>query len=58
MLKFSGLVIWRLGSRTTIRNYSAPGVTVFKADKADSVRNISDKSVEAAEIGAKEGSSK
>ncbi|CAH0724022.1 unnamed protein product, partial [Brenthis ino] len=56
MLKFSGLVIWRLGSRTTLRNYSAPGVTVFKADKADSVRNISDKSAEAADIGAKEGS--
>ncbi|XP_072929420.1 FAST kinase domain-containing protein 4-like [Epargyreus clarus] len=45
MLKFSGLVIWRLGSRSTLRSYSAPGATVFKTDKFDSSRSISDKNV-------------
>ncbi|KAL0881340.1 hypothetical protein ABMA27_001220 [Loxostege sticticalis] len=36
MLKFSGAIIWRLGTRATIRKYSGPGATVLKADKGDS----------------------
>lgn len=42
MLKFSGAVIWRLGSRGSIRKYSAPGATVVKTSKLDGDR-ISDK---------------
>lgn len=56
MLKFSGVVIWRLGSRSTLRKYSAPSVTVFKSDKVDSSRNITDKNVEATTSGLKESS--
>ncbi|XP_063827727.1 FAST kinase domain-containing protein 4 [Ostrinia nubilalis] len=43
MLKFSGAIIWRLGTRATIRKYSGPGVTVLKTDKGDSSRSITDK---------------
>ncbi|XP_050678006.1 FAST kinase domain-containing protein 4 [Leptidea sinapis] len=43
MLKFSGFVYWRLGSRTTgIRSYAGPGANMFKADKTDSSKLISD----------------
>lgn len=35
MLKFSSAVIWRLGTRSTIRKYSSTGAAVFKTDKID-----------------------
>ncbi|XP_034828542.1 FAST kinase domain-containing protein 4 [Maniola hyperantus] len=57
MLKYSGLVIWRLGSRNTVRKYSAPGVTMFKADKTESPTNIPDKNVQTPASAAKETSS-
>ncbi|CAB3226971.1 unnamed protein product [Arctia plantaginis] len=47
MLKLSGLVIWRLGSRTAVRKYSSPSATVFKTDKLEVSTNLSDKPSEA-----------
>lgn len=35
MLKFSSTVIWRLGTRSTLRKYSSTGAAVFKTDKID-----------------------
>lgn len=35
MLKFSTAVIWRLGTRSTLRKYSSTGAAVFKTDKID-----------------------
>lgn len=35
MLKFSCAVIWRLGTRTTLRKYSSTGAAVFKTEKID-----------------------
>lgn len=58
MLKFSGLVIWRLGSRNSVRKYSAPGVTMFKADKTDSPANIPGKNPQTPALTGKETSSK
>ncbi|CAH0673802.1 unnamed protein product [Spodoptera exigua] len=46
MLKLSGQVIWRLGSRAAVRKYSGPGATVFKTEKLDLSTNTSDKRVE------------
>ncbi|CAK1543782.1 unnamed protein product [Leptosia nina] len=43
MLKFGGLVAWRLGSRSTIRNYAGPGATVFKSDKSEHPKDLSGK---------------
>ncbi|CAH2085882.1 unnamed protein product [Euphydryas editha] len=57
MLKFSGLVIWRLGSRTSLRKYSAPSVTGFKAEKSELSRNISERNVEANSVETKDGPS-
>ncbi|XP_023940990.2 FAST kinase domain-containing protein 4 [Bicyclus anynana] len=56
MLKFSGLVVWRLGSRNIVRKYSAPGVTMFKSEKTDSPTNIPDKNVQTPESVGKESS--
>lgn len=42
MLKFSGAVIWRLGTRANVRKYSSPSTAAFK-DKIESVRSVSDK---------------
>lgn len=44
MLKFSGSIIWRLGTRATIRKYSIPGATLVKNDKLDLTRNVAAKS--------------
>ncbi|XP_049870508.1 FAST kinase domain-containing protein 4 isoform X2 [Pectinophora gossypiella] len=41
MLKFSGLV-WRLGTRSTIRKYSSAGATLYKTDKSE-VKSVPDK---------------
>ncbi|XP_022834426.1 protein TBRG4 [Spodoptera litura] len=46
MLKLSGQVIWRLGSRAAVRKYSGPSATVFKTEKLDLSTNTSDKRVE------------
>lgn len=46
MLKLSGRVIWRLGSRTTVRKYSSPSATVFKTDKLDVSTNIANNTSE------------
>lgn len=54
MLKFSGLVIWRLGSRSS-RKYSGPSVTGFKAELS---RNITEKNVDANSVETKNGPSK
>ncbi|XP_038221665.1 FAST kinase domain-containing protein 4 [Zerene cesonia] len=43
MLKFGGLVALRLGSRSSIRNYAGPGATMFKSDKTDTPKDMSDK---------------
>ncbi|XP_075976149.1 FAST kinase domain-containing protein 4 isoform X2 [Anticarsia gemmatalis] len=43
MLKLSGLVIWRLGSRAAVRKYSSPSATVFKTEKLEVSTNIADK---------------
>ncbi|XP_068624256.1 FAST kinase domain-containing protein 4-like [Battus philenor] len=43
MLKFNGLVIWRLGTRAMIRKYSSPSATVIKTEKFESPKSISDK---------------
>lgn len=47
MLKLSGLVIWRLGSRAAVRKYSGPGATVFKTEKLDLSNNTADKGLQA-----------
>ncbi|XP_026498467.2 FAST kinase domain-containing protein 4 isoform X1 [Vanessa tameamea] len=57
MLKFSGLVIWRLGSRSSLRKYSAPGATVFKAHKTEPSTNVTDRNVEGNTLGIKDGPS-
>lgn len=46
MLKLSGLVIWRLGSRAVVRKYSGPSATVFKTEKLELSTNIPDKRLE------------
>lgn len=46
MLKLSGQVIWRLGSRAAVRKYSGPSATVFKTEKLDLSTNTSDKRIE------------
>ena len=46
MLKLSGLVIWRLGSRAAVRKYSGPSATVFKTEKLELSTNIPDKRLE------------
>ncbi|KAJ8724643.1 hypothetical protein PYW08_016117 [Mythimna loreyi] len=46
MLKLSGLVIWRLGSRAAVRKYSGPSATVFKTEKLELSTNISDKKLQ------------
>ncbi|XP_047026052.1 FAST kinase domain-containing protein 4 [Helicoverpa zea] len=46
MLKLSGALIWRLGSRAVVRKYSGPSATVFKTEKLDLSTNIADKKVE------------
>lgn len=43
MLKLSGLVIWRLGSRAAVRKYSSPSATIFKTEKLEVSTNIPDK---------------
>lgn len=55
MLKFSGLVIWRLGSRTSLRKYSGPSVTGFKAELS---RNVTEKNVDTNSVETKNGPSK
>lgn len=52
MLKLSGLVIWRLGSRAAVRKYSGPSATVFKTEKLELSTNIPDKRLQ--EITAEE----
>ncbi|XP_045449411.1 FAST kinase domain-containing protein 4 [Melitaea cinxia] len=54
MLKFSGLVIWRLGSRTSLRKYSGPSVTGFKAELS---RNVTEKNVDTNSVETKNGPS-
>ncbi|XP_063368404.1 FAST kinase domain-containing protein 4 [Cydia amplana] len=49
MLKFSGSVIWRLGSRATLRQYSSAGATVVKADKLEVDGSLSNKNAQSAE---------
>lgn len=46
MLKFSSAVLWRLGTRSTVRKYSSTGAAVFITDKIDakSLSNNSTKS--------------
>lgn len=46
MLKLSGLVIWRLGSRAAVRKYSNSSATVIKAEKLELSTNIPDKRLE------------
>ncbi|CAK1578943.1 unnamed protein product [Parnassius mnemosyne] len=43
MLKFHGLIIWRLGSRAMIRKYSSASASVFKTQNFESSKAISDK---------------
>lgn len=43
MLKLSGLVIWRLSSRSALRKYSSTSATIFKTEKLDVSPNIADK---------------
>ncbi|KAM3956288.1 LOW QUALITY PROTEIN: FAST kinase domain-containing protein 4 [Aphomia sociella] len=45
MLKFSGSIIWRLGSRTVARPYSSSGAAVFKSDQLDPTRNALEKNI-------------
>lgn len=52
MLKLSGLVFWRLGSRAVVRKYSGPSATVFKTEKLELSTNIPDKRLQ--EITAEE----
>ncbi|XP_045535218.1 FAST kinase domain-containing protein 4 isoform X1 [Papilio machaon] len=54
MLKFNGLVIWRLGSRAIIRKYSSPSATVFKTEKIDASKSISDKNITSPETNGKD----
>ncbi|CAG9787461.1 unnamed protein product [Diatraea saccharalis] len=42
MLKFSGAVIWRLGTRANARKYSSPSAAAFKTNKSET-RSVSDK---------------
>lgn len=49
MLKFSGSVIWRLGSRATLRQYSSAGATVVKTDKLEVDGSLPNKNAQTAE---------
>ncbi|XP_063387941.1 FAST kinase domain-containing protein 4 [Cydia fagiglandana] len=49
MLKFSGSVIWRLGSRATLRQYSSVGATVVKTDKLEIDGSLPNKNAQSAE---------
>ncbi|KAI8421246.1 hypothetical protein MSG28_008303 [Choristoneura fumiferana] len=49
MLKFSASVIWRLGTRATLRQYSSAGATVVKPEKLSAAGNIADKNAADAE---------
>ncbi|XP_047997178.1 FAST kinase domain-containing protein 4 [Leguminivora glycinivorella] len=49
MLKFSGSVIWRLGTRATLRQYSSAGATVVKTDKLDVDGSLSNKNAQSAD---------
>lgn len=42
MLKLSGLVVWRLGSRA-VRKYSSPSASVYKVEKLEVSSNLSEK---------------
>lgn len=42
MFKFSGLIIWRLGTRGSLRKYSSSGATVFMNNKIDITTNVAD----------------
>ncbi|XP_013137674.1 PREDICTED: protein TBRG4 isoform X2 [Papilio polytes] len=57
MLKFNGLVIWRLGSRAIIRKYSSPSATVFKTEKLDSSKGIGDKNITSPETNSRDNPS-
>ncbi|XP_063635468.1 FAST kinase domain-containing protein 4 [Cydia splendana] len=48
MLKFSGSVIWRLGSRATLRQYSSVGATVAKTDKLEVDGSLPNKNAQSA----------
>ncbi|CAD0200195.1 unnamed protein product [Chrysodeixis includens] len=54
MLKLSGLVIWRLGSRAAVRKYSNPSASVFKTEKLEVSTNLADKGVHPAPADEKE----
>lgn len=58
MLKFSASVIWRLGTRATLRQYSSAGATVIKAEKLSTNRNIADKNGVGAETDGENKSGK
>ncbi|XP_063547944.1 FAST kinase domain-containing protein 4 [Cydia strobilella] len=49
MLKLSGSVIWRLGSRATLRQYSSVGATVVKTDKLEVDGSLPNKNAQSAE---------
>ncbi|KAJ0177591.1 hypothetical protein K1T71_006464 [Dendrolimus kikuchii] len=49
MLKLSGTLIWRLGSRATVRKYSTPSASAFKTEKLSDSRNIPEKAENALE---------
>ncbi|CAH2040148.1 unnamed protein product, partial [Iphiclides podalirius] len=43
MLKFNGLIVWRLGTRAIIRKYSNPSASVI-TEKFDAAKGVSEKS--------------
>ncbi|OWR47923.1 hypothetical protein KGM_210585 [Danaus plexippus plexippus] len=55
MLKYSGLMILRLGSRNFLRNYSATGATIFK-NTTETSGTVTDKNAEESAFPSKEGS--
>lgn len=46
MLKLSGRIIWRLGSKNSIKKYSSAGATIIKSNKINTSEDFSQKNVD------------